>query len=320
MSIATDLDAAAGIFDPTTDPVIFQADKHPVDYYLAVGRSFRGDLLLNNHEVGGVLSILEENLTKHFLPKRITDFGTNIRTIVSVSGTCLRNTSTKAPEKQLLGDCLHFVVGNYHFLFPDVKVNAFLVDPANIQSTLPPSLPGDLEKNRAKCFMASISCILLLVKRAAIVEVPINSDKVIESLESCHPAAGNWALLMEMGNVVGMCTSTRGRLSQDQRQTTILTRTSSKCGVYRDQVVHKVRSDGERKGVYFSKPYRRQHTQQFIVTKAASVASSVVAQVSERMNLFQSLFFAFPAVDASGKSTHLTLGSIIDEMKELFAS
>ena len=50
------------------------------------------------------------------------------------------------------------------------------------------------------------------------------------------------------------------------------------------------------------------------------MASSVVVQVSERMNLFQSLFFAFPAVDASGKPTHLTLGSIIDEMKELFAS
>ena len=95
MSIATDLDAAAGIFDPTTDPVTFKADKHPVDYYLVVDRSIRGDLLLNNHEVVGFLSILKGNLTKHFFPKRITDFDTNIRTIVSVSGTYLKTLPRK---------------------------------------------------------------------------------------------------------------------------------------------------------------------------------------------------------------------------------
>ena len=98
MSIVTGLDAAAGIFEPTTDPITFQTDKHPVNYYLAVDRTFRGDLLLNNHEDVGFLSILEGNLTKHFLPKRITDFDTNIRTIVSVSGTYLKNVSTKTLE------------------------------------------------------------------------------------------------------------------------------------------------------------------------------------------------------------------------------
>ena len=54
--------------------------------------------------------------------------------------------------------------------------------------------------------------------------------------------------------------------------------------------------------------------------KVASVASSVIVQVNERMNLFKSLLFAFPAVDTTGKPTHLTLGSITDEVKELFVS
>ena len=168
MLIATDLDATAGIFDPTTDPVTFQADKDPVDYYLAVDRSFRGDLLLNNHEVVGFLSILEGNLTNHFLPKTITDFDTNIRTILSVSGTCLKKHVHESTGKQLLGDYLHLVVGNYHFLFSDVKVGTFIVDPANLQGN--PPLPGDLEKNKAKCFMTSIPSILPLTKGAVIVE------------------------------------------------------------------------------------------------------------------------------------------------------
>jgi len=129
-----------------------------------------------------------------------------------------KNTPTKAPEKQLLGDCLHFVVGDYHFLFEDVKVGAFLVDPANLQGN--PPLPGDLETNRAKYLMASIPWILPLAKGAAIVEGPITSDKVLESLESYHPAAGDWALLMEMGNVVGS-------VYLDERQT--IPRPKAKC-------------------------------------------------------------------------------------------
>ena len=50
--------------------------------------------------------------------------------------------------------------------------------------------------------MTSIPWILLLAKKAAIVEGSITSEKVLTSLESYHPAAGDWALLMEMGNVV----------------------------------------------------------------------------------------------------------------------
>ena len=109
-------------------------------------------------------------------------------------------------------------MGNYHFLFPDVKVGAFLVDPVNLQGN--PPLPGDLEKNRDKYFMTSIPWILPLAKGVAIVEGPITSNKVLESLERYHPAAGDWALLMEMGNVVGS-------VYLDERQT--IPRPKAKC-------------------------------------------------------------------------------------------
>lgn len=50
--------------------------------------------------------------------------------------------------------------------------------------------------------------------------------------------------------------------------------------------------------------------------KVASVVSAVVVEENERMNLFKSLLFALPVVDASGNSTHLTLASITDEVKD----
>ena len=172
---------------------------------------------------------------------------------------------------------------------------------------------------------------------AAIIEGPITSDKVLESLESYHPAAGDWALLMEMGNVVGS-------VYLDERQT--IPRLKAKCNSNQDlsmevlvrneehpsveyaaigQSIRYVQTENER--VYaLANPPSKVRVPDFIVTnetgslKESSVASSVVVQVNERMNLFKSLLFAFPAVDASGKPTHLTLGSITDEVKELFAS
>jgi len=87
MSIITDQDDTTGFFDSSTDSVSFRPAKNSIDYFMVVDPSMRGDILLNNYEVVGFLSILEGNLTKHFLPKRITNFDTNIRTMVSVSGT-----------------------------------------------------------------------------------------------------------------------------------------------------------------------------------------------------------------------------------------
>lgn len=100
---------------------------------MVVKHSTLGDLILNHPSIIGFISVLEGNLTKYFLLKRITNFETNILTIVSVSETCFQNTPTKAPDKTLLGDYLHFVVSTYHHLFVDEVVGYFLVYPWNLE-------------------------------------------------------------------------------------------------------------------------------------------------------------------------------------------
>ena len=46
----------------------------------------------------------------------------------------------------------------------------------------------------------------------------------------------------------------------------------------------------------------------------------MVVKVNEKINLFKDLLFALPVIDISVKPIHLTLGSITNEVKELFAS
>ena len=99
-----------------------------------------GDLIRNHPSVIGFISVPEGNFTKYFLLKRITNFETNFF-IVSVSETCFQNTPTKAPDKTLLGDYLHFVVSAYHHLFLDEVVGYFLIYPWNLEDNH--SLPRD---------------------------------------------------------------------------------------------------------------------------------------------------------------------------------
>ena len=54
--------------------------------------------------------------------------------------------------------------------------------------------------------------------------------------------------------------------------------------------------------------------------KVASVTSSVVVEVNNRMNLFKSLLFAIPMFDQRHKVNHLRLVTITEEVKELFVS
>ena len=132
---------------------------------------------------------------------------------------------------------------------------------------------------------------------------PITSDKVLESLESYHPAAGDWALLMEMGNVVGS-------VYLDERQT--IPRPKAKCNSNQNlstevlvrnerhpsveyaairQSISYVQLENERVYALANPPSK---VPGFIVTngagsiKESSVASSVVVQANERMNLFKS--------------------------------
>ena len=185
--------------------------------------------------------------------------------------------------------------------------------------------------------MISIPWFFPLAKGAAIVKGPITSDKVLESLESYHLAAGDWALLIEMGNVVWT-------VYLDERKT--IPRPKAKCNSNQNLSIEVLVRNEDHPGVEYAvirqsimyvqtknervydlaNPTATSIPNNIIVTsgtgsvKVASVASSVIVQVNERMNLFKSLLFAFPAVDTTGKPTHLTLSSITDEVKEVFVS
>ena len=194
-------DTVTGLFDPTIDLVSFPPDKNPVDYYMTVERSTRADIILHNPSVVSYISFLEGNLTKHFLPMRITNFETNVRNIVSISETCLQNTPTKSFKKYLLSNCLHFAVGPYHDLFPGEKVGDFLFHPDNLANNLlPPSWWSWIESKEIVYGGDSLNSSTN--KRISDSRRTDHGQWRDRILGFYHTMAGDWGILMDYTNLV----------------------------------------------------------------------------------------------------------------------
>ena len=125
---------------------------------------------------------------------------------------------------------------------------------------------------------------------------------MIESLVSYHPVAGDWGNLMNYNNIVGSIhlDKTLGKCSQTQLPSIkVLMRNEDHPSVEYECIprsIRLVRAENER--VYAATHSTTTSVPRIINTKGdegsvkvASVTSSVVGEVNNRMNMFKSLLF-----------------------------
>ena len=139
---------AAGKFENPSSPSLqFPNDSHPVDLYVKGDNGTRADVLLNHQDVIEFIYVHKNIICKAFIVKRNTDFGTNFRTVIAVSGNCHDFTPFKVAGKILFSDVIVFNHTQSDDLFPSIQVGPFLSQSANFAGKgLYPKLPGDLEK------------------------------------------------------------------------------------------------------------------------------------------------------------------------------
>ena len=94
---------STGKFENPSPPSLqFPNGSHPVDLYVKGDNGKRADVLLNHQDVIEFIYVHKNILSKAFIVKRNTDFGTNVRTMTTVSGNCFDFTPFKVSDKILL--------------------------------------------------------------------------------------------------------------------------------------------------------------------------------------------------------------------------
>ena len=157
---------AAGTFEcPSTPSVTFQDGSHPVDLYVKGDNGKRADVLLNHQDVIGFIYVHENIVSKAFVVKRNTDFGTNVRTVTAVSGNYYHFTPFRVADKIFFSDFIMFNHTRSDDPFPSIQVGLFLSQSVNLAGKgLYPKLPGDLKKIRSIAWLTRSPWILPLVR------------------------------------------------------------------------------------------------------------------------------------------------------------
>ena len=118
---------AAGTFENPDSPSLkFPEGSHPVNLYVKGDRDKRANILLNHHDMIGFIYVHDTIISKEFVVKRNTNFGTNIRTMTAVSENCFDFTPFNVLDKILFSDVIIFAHTRSGYFFPSIQVGPFL--------------------------------------------------------------------------------------------------------------------------------------------------------------------------------------------------
>ena len=316
-----------------------------MDLYVKGDNGKRADVLLNHQDVIEFIYLHKNILSKAFIVKRNTDFGTNVRTMTTVSGNCFDFTPFKVSDKILFSDVIVFVHNRSDDLFPSIQVGPFLSQSTNLAGKgLYPKLPGELEKIRSTSWLTSYTWILPLVRGANIIEGPIGENDIIDCLVKCHPAAGEWDCIQENIYLAkdvfldssGACplppTVAKVVVHQDVfLPITVLFRSIKHPSQEYTSIKHcvdQVRSVN--KAAYWRTTGARDTVPRVVVAPvvagsglsvwSGSTETSKEREANERLAVFLGLVFVHPVLNVDGKMTSLSSAVFIDEVREVFGT
>ena len=127
------VEVATGTFkNPFSPSLKFPDGPHSMYLYVKGDNGKRVDVLLNHQDVIRFIYIHENIVSKAFVVKLNTDFGTNVRTMTTVSGNCFDFTPFKVSDKMLFSDVLVFEHTRSNDLFPLIQVDPYLSQSANL--------------------------------------------------------------------------------------------------------------------------------------------------------------------------------------------
>ena len=97
-----------------------------MDFYVKGDNGKRADVLLNRHDVIGFIYVHENIVSKAFVVKRNTNFGTNIRTMTAVSENYFDFAPFKVSDKIFFSDVLAFGHTRSDDIVPSIQVSSYL--------------------------------------------------------------------------------------------------------------------------------------------------------------------------------------------------
>ena len=191
-------------FDPPSSPNdIYQlADlEDPLDLFLNANPDTRLNILLNHPLVYGFVYIMDETITKAFLPKQTIDWSSNKRYVAAVSGTPQDYTPFCVLEQFLLGDTPHLTDPvKFNKNVKSASIGKFIKDNRKSLKNLPASANTDAKSKNL--VVVNFPIVLPLVKGLQFQEGTIDNEQIVELFEKQHELYDDFFHLKVKANVL----------------------------------------------------------------------------------------------------------------------
>ena len=175
-------------FDPPSSPNdCYQlADlEDPLTLFLEANPDTRLNILLNHPLVYGFVYIIDQTITKAFLPRQTIDWATNKRYVSAVSGTPQDFTPFSVLEQFLLGDTPHLsepVKLNKNV--KSIAIGKFIKDNRKSLKNLPSTANTDAKSKNL--VVVNFPIVLPLVKGLQFQEGSVDDTQIVELFEKQH--------------------------------------------------------------------------------------------------------------------------------------
>ena len=320
-------------------PQIFEENEHPFELFIQGNQETRRDIILHHPDVHGFLFIQDDNLTKAYLPKKLTNFKAppvpERHTIASVSGSPDEYIPFTVTEATLLSDTPHFFDGPASdSIFQTSSISKFLKDNRKDLHDIPSIFSTENKSKNARSL--SLPLILLLVKGSKYAEGPLDSQEVITSTnhseilkEWLKTKKADWIInqdLIESGCPLPI----KNRVYIDDCALSV--KVVFKTNQLTNNPFHIMKKEVEdfKKKTYPPKLPLPQikvpsnsidlNDELTIVTSQSKSEEAKIVEKNEKVILFYALLFSKPQYDKNGAIVSLLPGDLSDEALEVLSS
>ena len=172
----------------------YRVGENPLELFIEGDTEMRGEVILNHPDMIGFIYLNDDIITKAFLPKKMVNFKTNSKVIISVSGDTENFTAISVHDRALLGDSLHLTdFKKFAIDSATISVGKHLKD--NAENL--PDLPNEFltEAKIKKLRIIAFPLIIPLVKGYEIPEGEIDDNDTYDALCKVHEVYADWAFL-----------------------------------------------------------------------------------------------------------------------------
>ena len=172
----------------------YRNGENPLELFIQGNTEMRGEIILNHPDLIGFIYLNDGVITKAFLLRKMVNFRTNIKVIISASGDIEDFTTISVHDKALFSSSLHFIdSGNFSTESTIIPIGKHLKDDAENLTNILSEFSTEAKIKKLRIIASPL--IIPLVGGYVLPEGDIDDVETYDTFYKVHEVYADWVFL-----------------------------------------------------------------------------------------------------------------------------